>query len=322
MKVKVASMAVAVFFVAGASAFAADVVGYNVVTVPASSDVLVSVPFSQDVELSAVVDSVTANGVTVTDALVEGAYASNYYVRFIDGNGEGLWSTITENGEGGFTLENADVLSYVVAGDNFRVYAHHTIDSIFPEGMKDIAFEIGTQVQVYDALGDGTYKSPISSAAYTALPAFLGGGYAWSGSADGDTVIEPQAMILVRNTSTTDALEIPFFGDVPDHKTAVLVDAGARDVVVGSGFPVATAIGDMGVEAEGRQVQVYDNSVSGQYKSPEASSTYAALPAFLGGGYAWSGSADGDTEVAGSAAFVLRLPASEAGGKITFNKPY
>jgi len=60
-------------------------VGYNTITVPANSDVLVSVPFNQDAVGTFTVDTVTANGVTVTNGLTANAYTNGYYVRFTSG---------------------------------------------------------------------------------------------------------------------------------------------------------------------------------------------------------------------------------------------
>ena len=99
---------------------AADAVGYNVVTVPENSDVLVSVPFNNNVEATFTVDSVDGTGITVNEALSAGTYNSSYYIRVIDGAGEGLWSTITDTADGGLTIAD-DLSGYVANGDTFRV---------------------------------------------------------------------------------------------------------------------------------------------------------------------------------------------------------
>jgi uncharacterized protein (TIGR02597 family) len=317
MKIKASAItAAALLALAAQSASAAEAVGYNVVTVPANSDVLVSVPFNNNVEATYTVDSVAGTGITVNEALSAGTYDSSYYVRFIDGSGEGLWSTITVNGSGGLTLAD-DFSGYVANGDTFRVYEHHTIGSIFPDTMYGVSFTNSTQIQTYDATGAGQFKLASGSASYVAVPPLFQ--YAWTGSANADTVLAPGSMFLVRN-GAGEELTIPVFGDVPDHSSAVVVATGARDLNIGTGFPVAMTIDDLGIGADSRQLQVYDNSASGQFKLAAGTASYVAVPPLFQ--YAWTGSANGSTVISGSEAFLVRLPSGDAGGKITINKPY
>lgn len=318
MKMKASAItAAALLALTAQTVSAAEAVGYNTVTVPANSDVLVSVPFNNNVEATFTVDTVTANGVTVNEALSADTYDSGYYVRFIDGNGEGLWSTISDNGNGGLELSDTNVLSYVSGGDTLRVYEHHTIGTVFPDTMYGVSFTNSTQIQVFDGVGVGQYKQPLGVASYAAVPPLFV--YQWSGSATADTVLPPSAMFLVRNGSANE-LTIPLHGDVPDHSSAVVLSSGARDLNIGSGFPVEMTISELGVEANNRQVQVFNNSVAGQFKQPSGVATYAAVPPLFN--YEWSGSASGSTEINGSQAFLVRLPVGDAGGKITINKPY
>ncbi len=318
MKMKVSAITAAGMLLALATqtVSAAEAVGYNVVTVPAHSDVLVSVPFNNHVEATFTVDSVTGTGMTVNEALSADTYDSSYYIRVIDGAGEGLWSTITANGSGGLTLTD-DLSGYVAIGDTFRVYEHHTVGSVFPDTMYGVSFTNSTQVQVFDGVSAGQYKQPLGIATYSAVPPLFD--YQWAGSANASTVLAPGSMLLVRNGGV-DELTIPLYGDVPDHNSAVVVSAGARDLNISTGFPVPMRIDELGIGADGRQVQVYDNAASGQYKQPSGIAIYSAVPPLFQ--YEWSGSADGDTVINGSQAILVRLPAGDIGGKITINKTY
>ncbi len=318
MKMKTSAITATVMLLALAAqtVSAAEAVGYNVVTVPANSDVLVSVPFNNDVEATYTVDSVDGAGVTVNEALSADTYDSGYYVRVIDGAGEGLWSTITANGSGGLTLAD-DFSGYVTNGDTFRVYEHHTIGSVLPDTLYGVAFTNSTQIQTYDSTGAGQYKTASGVASYAAVPPLFN--YQWTGSANAETILDPGSMFLIRN-GAGDELALPLFGDVPDHNAAVLVEAGARDLNIGSGFPVAMTIDELGIGANNRQVQVYDNSASGQFKTASGVATYAAVPPLFQ--YEWSGSANGDTEIVGSQGFIVRLPTGDVGGKITINRSY
>jgi len=139
MKMKVSAITTAAMLLALTvqSVSAAEAVGYNVVTVPANSDVLVSVPFNNNVDATFTVNTVTVTGMTVNEALSADTYDSSYYIRVINGAGEGLWSTITANGSGGLTLTD-DLSGYVANGDSFRVYEHQTLATVFPSAPAEL----------------------------------------------------------------------------------------------------------------------------------------------------------------------------------------
>ncbi len=319
MKMKASAITAAMLLaLAAQAANAAEAVGYNVVTVPANSDALVSVPFNQKAEGSFTVSSVTAGGVTVAATLTENAFANSYYVRFTSGSGEGLWSTISANGTGGFELANTDVLSYISNGDTFRVYKHHTIGSLFPAGMYGISFTNGTSILVYENATAFQDKSASSVVSYQVIePGVL---EFWDGGNAENTVMEPDTLFVVRN-SADHALTLVNNGYVPDYNVAYLLPAGVnQDMQLGSGFPVAMTLGNMGLGGEnGRAVLVYDNELAGQDKSASSVVSYQVIePGVL---EFWDGGNAENTVIGSSAGYRVRL-SSETGGKVTVSKPY
>jgi uncharacterized protein (TIGR02597 family) len=316
MKMKASAItAAALLALTAHTVSAAEAVGYNTVTVPANSDVLVSVPFNQNAEGSFTVSSVTAGGVTVTNSLAANAYTNGYYVRFTTGGGEGLWSTISANGTGGFTLSDTAVLSYVAAGNEFRIYKHHTLTSVFPKGMYGVSYTNGTKVLVYEnnRAAMGQNKTAAKTATYS-----TSGGGRWTGSGvSSNTVLAPETQFAVRNVSSSE-LTLITQGDVPDYSVSMLLAANG-DLVVGSGYPVPVVLKDSGLGGvNSRKVLFFDNSATGQNKSALKTATYSTS-----GGGRWTGSGvTGNELVNPSEAITFRLPSGETGAKITLNKPY
>jgi len=304
MKMKASAITAAMLLALTAhTVSAAEAVGYNTVTVPANSDVLVSVPFNQNAEGNFTVSSVVSGGVTVTNVLTANAYTNNYYVRFTTGGGEGLWSTISANGTGGFTLADTNVLTYVSAGNAFRVYKHHTVGSVFPSGMYGVSYTNGVAISIFNNTATGINKSPSTTVTYS-VPLKR-----WNNL---NQVINPDSMILIRNGSAT-TLTWVNNGNVPDYNVALLVPAGvAKDTLIGSGFPVDTTVAAIS-SAAGRSVSTYNNVATGQNKSPVTTVTYSAPL------QRWNNL---NQAVASSEGLLLRTSASEVGGKIVIQKPY
>lgn len=286
---------------------AAEAVGYNVVTVPANSDVLVSVPFNNNVEASFTVDSVTGTGITVNEALSADTYDSSYYIRVIDGAGEGLWSTITANGSGGLTIAD-DLSGYVANGDTFRVYAHHTLATVFPSGMYGVSYTNLTQVLIYE--NNLAAMSQNKAASKTAVYVAASGNWFGAG-VNNNSVLAPETQFIVRNTSGSE-LTLLNSGDVPDYNASMLIAAGG-DVVVGSGYPVDVSLNGSGLEGAFRQVLFFDNAQVSQNKAASKTAVYNAG--------SWFGTGASES-IGASEAVAIRLHGTESGSKITINKPY
>lgn len=304
MKMKASAItAAALLALTAQTVSAAEAVGYNVVTVPANSDVLVSVPFNQDVIGTFTVDTVTANGVTVTDTLTANAYTNGYYVRFTTGGGEGLWSTISANGTGGFTLADTNVLTCVSAGNAFRVYKHQTVGSVFPSGMYGVSYTNGVSINIFNNTANGINKSATTSVSYHP------GLKRWTNL---NQILNPDSMILIRNNSTAE-LSYVCNGDVPDYDVALLVPAGvAKDTLISSGFPVAVQASAVSAST-GRSINLYNNIAAAQNKSPATSTSYHP------GLQRWTNPSLG---IPSSEGMLLRTSVAEVGGKVTIQKPY
>jgi len=314
MKINASAITAAMLLaLAAQAANAAEAVGYNVVTVPANSDVLVSVPFNNNVEATFTVDAVAGAGITVNEALSADTYNSSYYIRVIDGAGEGLWSTITANGSGGLTIAD-DLSGYVANGDTFRVYEHQTLGSVFSKGLYGVAFTNGTQVYIYENKIDAMTqnKSAAKTAAYT-----TSGGGRWVGAGvNNNTVLAPETQFIVRN-NTASVFSVITHGDAPDYSASMLI-AASGDLVVASGYPVPVVLKDSGLAGNQRQVYFFDNAATGVNKSAVKTAAYTTS-----GGGRWVGAGVTGNELIGaSEAVTLRLPSSEVASKITLVKPY
>ncbi len=315
MKRKTSALAAVVLLALAANAAVAgeNVVGYNRVEVPAASDALITVPFNQTIEGSYTVTATTGAGVTVADTLEANEYANAYYVRFLTGDASGLWSTITSNDTNTMVLENLDVLALVSAGDEFRVYRHETLGSVFPKGMLGVSFLNGTQVWIYenDINAMVQNKSAGKVAGYsTTLGRWAGAGVS------NDTILEPETQFIVRNNSPTETLTVVTNGVVPDHEVSALA-APDGDLVIGSGYPVPVVLKTAGLEGNGRQIWFYDNSAVGTNKSAYKVAGYSTT---LG---KWAGAGiTGNELINPSEAVTLRLPSTETATKITIRKPY
>lgn len=244
MKMKASAItAAALLALAAQAANAAEAVGYNTVTVPASSDVLVAAPFSRNAEASFTVASVTASGITVNEALSANTYSSSYYVRFSSGSGDGLWSTISANGDGGLEFANTNVLAYVSVGDALTVYKHHTISSLFPAGMKDNTWNSSTKILLPANDSSGINKGYTVVSYNSEEAKWKGGRTDYSNQS-----IVPGQSFIIRNESTT-GLTWVAYGDVPS-KVARILPTGDYDVAVAASV-TPVSISELGLEGEG-----------------------------------------------------------------------
>ena len=252
MKIKACAAALSLLL---AVSVQAESVGYNTVTVQGQSDVMVAAPFSQDVEATFTVNAVTGSGITVNEALAAGTYNSSYYVRFVDGSGEGLWSTISANGNGGLELSNTDVLAYVAGGNTLNVYKHHTLSSLFPAGLKDQVWNTSTKILLPANDAAGINKG------YT-IVAYNTTDNKWKvGRTDySSQKVVPGQSLIIRNESTSGLTWIAY-GDVPESKVGQILPTGAYDVAV-AGFEVPVRLADLALEGEG-QILLPANDAAG-----------------------------------------------------------
>ena len=290
---------------------AGETAGFNKLVVPANGDALVCVPFLQTAEGAYTVEATTATEIQVAGApFTAGEYDGTHYVRMTDGDGEGLWSTIATTSTGSLTLENADILGFVNAGDAFRVVPHHTIGSLFPAEKEGIS-HVPNSTQVLLYRNDINNMLENKAAAVTAL--YLGNGVWFGAGVSEATVVPPETRFTVRNNGGED-LVLAMHGTVPDYNVSMLV-APNGDLDVGTGYPVPVVLDQAGLEGSLRKVLIFDNTTSVQNR--------AASKTALWTGTGWFGfGVDGSTELAPSESITLRLSQSEAAMKLTIPKPY
>lgn len=317
MKIKsgaTAAVAVVLLGLGMQSSADAQVVGHNSINVPANSDVIVAVPFNRAIEATLTVASISGLDVTVSEAVSAGTYNNTYYVRVISGPAAGLWSTITSTPQANkLTLNNAAVAGLLAGGDAIRVYKHQTLSSVFTSDLNGVSYRPGTQVLVFDNSVNTQNKSTSATVTYNTIPA-----PAWVGAQGANTVLKPDTAFIVRNN---DASPLTFIssGSVPDYPVSYLIPGGvATDLVVGTGYPVKSTISGLGFGGvAGRQVLVFDNTLSTQNKASSDTITYNAIPV-----PSWVGAQGALTELPAATGFILRKYGSDAGGKITSVKPY
>lgn len=302
----------------GVQAEAQTVYAYVSETIPANSDVLVSVPVNNSIEVELTTSSVAGSILTVPNSpdfaagdYSQGAFA-RYYVRFIDGPAAGLWSSVTANSETTLTIDNADVAALASAGggDTIRVYKHHTINSVFPDSLLNISFVTGSQLLFFSA-SDTQNKAPGSdlTAGYTT---FLNIGW----GAEGGRPIYPEEAFIIRNNSGNPLTYVKT-GVAPDHPVSFLLKAGvAKDTPLGTGYPAAVTVKETGLGGfTGRQILTQGGV--GQAQAPGSAATYS-FTAFLNIGWG----AGSDVALAPNSAFLFRQPAGDVGGVFTVAKPY
>lgn len=321
-----AVLAIALLAITAQAVQAVDVQGYVKTTVPANSDVLVGMSLTHKS-----VGTFTVNGApsgttfAVDETLTSGEYGGGaYYARFLTGDAKGLWSTISSNGTGDLTLNDAIVAGMVGDDDTFLIFKHRTVGDVFPDNRYGVAFTNGTKVLLFSNTASGINRSTIAVIEYQVqvIPGF-GTIKGWNGSNGASTVIEPGTMFIVRN-SGGDELTLMLTGYAPSHPTAVLIPASVeKDLMITSGYPVPMMLSDSGIGGvNGRKVLTYTNGSSGINKSATDVTEYQiqVIPGF-GTIEGWNGGDAGETALNPSEAFIIRVN-GESASKLMINTPY
>ncbi len=277
-----------------------SVTGYNKVTVPAQSDVIVSVPFTQKPEgtFTVATGGVGAAALTVDEDIAT-AYDGAYYIRFTSGDAKGLWSTIkssnttTESVE----LEDTSMLTggKVAEGDTFKIIKHQTLSSVFPDKLAGLSFvastgsgfglKVKTRVLLWtDAVG--TNQAPAQTYYFHESAEWRNA----AGSNADDTMIAPDAILVIRNTADTKLTYIPQ-GSVHTGAVAkpIQTHGSPDDVYTSTRRPVAVKLKELGLGGSEAfetstgagfgltikdRLLVFDNSTSGTNKAPVSTFYY------------------------------------------------
>lgn len=326
MKLKITNTAIAAALLTllGHTAGAANAVGYNKITVPANSDVLVSVPFNEDAAGTYSVSSISSATISVNETLAADTFDNTYYVRITSGNAAGLWSTVSSNAAGELTVQDEDILSDVTAGDTLDVLPHHTLETVLPDRLVDVSFiastgsgfslTINTTVRTWSA-DVGINQSPANTYYYHESGEWrtLAGG-----NADA-TIFTPDDIMVIRNSDDTEALSYIVSGNVPEGAIGQLLSTHASDddTYTSSGRPVGITLDELGLGGSAAfkgstgsgfsltindTLRVYDNTTAGINKSPASTYYYHETEG-------WRTLADapaGDTVIPAGTGFVIR----------------
>ena len=336
MKLRTLVIAATLMVLSVQSAIAGNLVGYNRVDVPASTDVVFTVPFTQDAGSDYTVSTVTGSGVTVADTLNVDAFADTYYVRFTSGNGEGLWSTIDSNSASEFVLADTGILSNVSSGDTFTVFPHETLGTAFPDGLEGISFEASpnlitrrTEILVPSTTSVGINK-PASDIYY-----YFNSEWRKSGQSPvavfNDTVLPPQTYFILRNRGAQ-TLKLVTLGVVqPVTIQRILpVESQKNDVPAGTGYPVPVTLADLNLGgtpafqtttlliSRKDELLVFDNTATG-FNKPASAIYY-----YYNGAWRKSGASPAtsfDDEVLDPASALLIRKAAGTPGSVVWVQP-
>lgn len=322
-----ASALVTAALVSGQAAAGPDL-AYVSTPIPAGTQTLVSVPVNNAVEVELTTETGTT-GTTIkvpAASMAGGEYNAGanvkFYVRFIDGPAAGLWTSITANGTNSFTVDNADVVAKATStgGDTIRVYAHHTVGSLFPADMLDDGdggllttgvVGSGLQIQTISA-GPG-----INKAQGTGTPGFVSftvvpGVFAvWDIP---DAPLLPETAFIISNAGTNDLVFIAP-GHAPDHPVSILLPAATtQDTYVGAGYPVPMTVAETGVGTGSASRGILTRGTGVNAAIGDQIFGYLG---FLG---VWD---QPNVELDPFGGFIVRQDdATDAGGIITVTKPY
>lgn len=206
MKMRATAIAAALALLAPAAMAPAteNPVGYTYLTIPAVSDVLVSVPFIQAKIGSFTVTAVDGAGVTVADTLPENAYNNVFYVRFTSGAGIGRWATVTTNTASKF---NIGTVAGVAVDDTFDLIPHQTLANTFPDEHAGLSFIPST-----NTLGSGRRSevlilgtAPGVNKSASDIYYFFNNEWRKSGTSGNfdNVVLPPQTYFILRNPTAS-----------------------------------------------------------------------------------------------------------------------
>lgn len=318
------------------SAIAQAAVGYNNLVVPANSDVLLTTPFTQTAQGNYTVNTVTGTGVTVVDALTAGAFANLYLVRFTSGNAKGLWSTISNNTVSEFQLADAAVLVLAAIGDEFTVYPHQTLGTVFPDGMEGVSFERTTSLISHktEILLPNTTLIGINKPA-SEIYFFFNNEWRKNGSPStsvfNDVVLVPQQYFILRNKSAN-MLDFITLGQAAAVPVARLISTVAQknDIAAGSGASVSLTLAQLNLGgtpafatttsliSHKDELLVFDNDAAG-FNKPAS-----AIYFYFNGAWRKNGqpsTTSFDNEVLDPASSILIRKASGTPGTSTWYQP-
>lgn len=234
------------------ASMAADVVGFNKVAVPPSSDAVVTVPFALPAVGSFTANGKTGTGITIAGPLTAHAFEGVFYIRMTSGAAVGRWSTISANTATELTLADTTFLGSVVATDTFAIIPHQTLGKVFPDELKGISFleSSGTSIhstEVYlpDTTTISINKAPVVSYFYHQ------GNWKRTGSPypiSNDVILPPDSYFKLRNKSATASLMFITTGKTTSNAVQardVRTESAKNDIPAASGNATTVSLLDL-----------------------------------------------------------------------------
>jgi len=308
-----------------------DPVGFNSFTALDNADLKVGLPLQAQSSYSGVVTAVTGSEVVVENTLPDLTSEPHFLIVTSAGALTGSWYEITS--ASGSTLSVAEDLQSegLQSGDSFKVVKFWTLDSLFPQGggipqSANLVAPVA-RVFVYNSAATGTNLTPSSSYLYHTGAQLPEGWYDVNdlgGGVVGDTVINPETFITIRNQSGA-AATITMTGSVPTETFSNKIlsrSAGSQDNLVYNPFPVEIELGLASLVSSGAirpspdllnpldRVFLFAESPASLNATPNASYLYhdgSVLPEGwydvnnLGGGLQ-----DSEVKISGGAPMIIR----------------
>ncbi len=224
-------------------------VGGMTTSAAGTTDSFMSVALAQPAAWVGTVASVSGSDITVsgtpgwgTNAFASGTF---YYVRLLNGAQAGHFFSVTANGSGDVTVDNAGLnLSVINAGDTMEIVPYWTLGTLYPAGRAGISFTATTSLLsrqtvllFFDSTVTGINRSA-SSSYYFYNGAWRKVGQSTATSFD-NTIVYPDAYYIQRNTAAPTSLV--YTGRVqPGYLGTILVGAAgtANDNFVALAYPV------------------------------------------------------------------------------------
>jgi len=281
MKSSLAPVMAAVFTAAGAlfGQVYTPPVGYVSLTVPANSDAALGAPLERASEFQGIVQSINGNVITLagqpgwaTNRFVyeAGVQSKTYYLRIDSDSKEGLTLPIASNDSSSVTVtipageDLSGILTNAVDGSGngstVSISPYWTISSLFSGAIP------GTQILVSPTTTPGINLPLVT---YT----FNGTNWVRGSSFANDDVIGTNQGLLIRNNSTTTAVNLTITGAVPmsQHRMrlSTLAANTRQDIRFFYNSPVPEVIGsvfNVGSLNPGDQLLFIDNTATGKNK--------------------------------------------------------
>jgi uncharacterized protein (TIGR02597 family) len=236
-------------------------VGGMTIPAAATTDNFVSVALTNPAAWVGTVASVSGSDITVsgtpgwgTNAFASGTY---YYVRMLSGAQKGHFFSITANGSGDVTIDNAGLnLSVINPGDTMEIVQYWTLGTLYPASQAGVSFtasptvfSIKTQMLFFDATSTGINRS--ASAIYF----FLNGHWRKVGDVSNsydNTIIFPDTYFVQRNS--TSATVLTCVGRVQPGFLGTILTATSsvqNDNFVALAYPVNVTLSSSGLASSG-----------------------------------------------------------------------